>query len=118
MVVHPVAGIQGSKDKRHSKRVWYLRPYQQPDVDTLLYKQKAGKQFLDFIKRVDQKYDDSINKIFLILDNVSIHKFNKVKETLSKFHPRIQLVFLPPTRSPAELNLIEVRWLWMHTDKR
>ena len=78
------------------------------------YKQKTrGKQFLDFIKRVDQKYDHSnIKQIFLILDNASIHKSNKVKETLAKHHPRIQLVFLP-TRSP-DLNLIEVRWMWMH----
>ena len=49
---------------------------------------------------------------FLVLDNVSIHKSNKVKQTIAGHHPRIQLVFLP-TRSP-ELNLIEVRWLWMH----
>ena len=75
------------------------------------YKKKTGKQFLDFIKRMDQKYDDSIKQIFLILDNLSIHKSNKVKAVLSKYHPRIHLVFLP-TRSP-ELNLIEVRWLWM-----
>jgi len=79
---------------------------------THAYKQKTGKQFLDFIKRVDQKYDSNVKQIFLILDNVSIHKSNKVKETLARHHPRIQLVFLP-TRSP-ELNLIEVRWLWMH----
>ena len=76
------------------------------------YKNKTGKQFLNFIKRVDQKYDDSIKKIFLILDNASIHKSNTVKETLDRYHPRIQLVFLP-TRSP-ELNLIEIRWMWMH----
>jgi transposase len=76
------------------------------------YKRKTGRQFLDFIKRVDQKYDDRIKQIFLVLDNVSIHKSNKVKQTIARCHPRIQLVFLP-TRSP-ELNLIEVRWLWMH----
>ena len=71
---------------------------------THAYKQKTGKQFLDFIKRVDQKYDSNVKQIFLILDNVSIHKSNKVKETLARHHPRIQLVFLP-TRSP-DLNLI------------
>jgi len=76
------------------------------------YKAKTGKQFIDFIKRVDQKYDDNIRQIFLILDNISIHKSNKVKQMISKYYPRIQLVFLP-TRSP-ELNLIETRWLWMH----
>ncbi|MER5176437.1 MAG: transposase [Candidatus Nitrosocosmicus sp.] len=75
------------------------------------YQRKTGKQFLDFINRVDQKYDDSIKQIFLVLDNASIHKSNKVKIAISKYHPRIYLVFLP-TRSP-ELNLIEVRWMWM-----
>ena len=82
-------------------------------MDALSYKQNTeGKQqFLDFIKRrVDQKYDDNIKQIFLILGNSSIHKSNKVKETLAKHHPRIQLVFLPTTRSPG-LNLIEVRWI-------
>jgi transposase len=75
------------------------------------YRKKTGKQFLDFIDKIDQKYDSSVKQIFLVLDNVSIHKSNKVKQTMVKHHPRIQLVFLP-TRSP-ELNLIEVRWMWM-----
>jgi hypothetical protein len=35
----------------------------------------------------------------------------KVREVLSKYHPRITLVFLP-IRSP-KLNLIEVRWIWL-----
>ena len=58
------------------------------------YKKKTGKQFLDFIKRVDQKYDDSIKQIFLVLDNVSIHRSNKVKQNIGKYFPRIQLVDL------------------------
>jgi transposase len=76
------------------------------------YRKKTGKQFLDFIDRIDKKYDSDVKQIFLVLDNISIHKSNKVKQTIDRCHPRIQLVFLP-TRSP-ELNLIEVRWLWMH----
>jgi transposase len=75
------------------------------------YRKKTGKQFLDFIDRIDKKYDSSVKQIFLVLDNVSIHKSNKVKQTMAKNHPRIQLVFLP-TRSP-ELNM-KVRWMWMH----
>ncbi|HXS59773.1 MAG TPA: transposase [Candidatus Sulfopaludibacter sp.] len=60
------------------------------------YQRKTGKQFLDFINRVDKKYDGNIKQIFLVLDNVSIHKSNnKVKETLVRYHPRIHLVFLP-----------------------
>jgi hypothetical protein len=82
------------------------------------YKKKTGKQFLDFIKRVDQqKYDSNVKQIFLVLDNISIHRSNKVKQTIAKCHPRIHLVFLP-TRSLQELNLIEVRWMWMHIDKQ
>jgi transposase len=73
------------------------------------YRKKTGKQFLDFIDRIDKKYDSGVKQIFLVLDNVSIHKSNKVKQTMAKHHPRIHLVFLP-TRSP-ESNLIEVRWI-------
>jgi transposase len=86
--------------------------YTNDQVWTHGYRKKTGKQFLDFIKRVDQKYDSNVKQIFVILDNISIHKSNKVKQTISKYHPRINIVFLP-TRSP-ELNLIEVRWMWMH----
>ena len=52
-----------------------------------------------------------ISNIFLVLDNLSIHKSKKVKGKYPKCYPRIKFVFLP-TRSP-ELNLIEVRWLWL-----
>lgn len=69
------------------------------------YKKRNGDQFLDFIRRVDRKYDSTIKQIFLVLDNISIHKSNKVKQSIIKYYPRIKLVFLP-TRSP-ELNLIE-----------
>jgi transposase len=49
--------------------------------------------------------------IFLVLDNLSAHKSKKVKEEISRCCPRIKFVFLP-VRSP-DLNLIEVRWLWL-----
>ena len=84
---------------------------------THCYKNKTGDQFLDFIKRVDRKYDSSsVKQIFLVLDNASIHTDprNKRDHTEIPSH-RINFVFLP-TRSP-ELNLIEVRWLWMHRDR-
>jgi transposase len=75
------------------------------------YKQKTSKQFLDFIKLVNQKYDHSIKQIFLVLDNATIHKSKIVKEILFR-NIHEYLVFLP-TRSP-ELNLLELRWLWLH----
>ncbi len=75
------------------------------------YRNKTGKQFVDFLKRVDKRYDKNIQNIFLVLDNLSAHKSKMVKKVISKYCPRIKLVFLP-VRSP-ELNLIEVRWLWL-----
>ena len=74
-------------------------------------KRRTGKQFVDFLKRVEKRYDNNIQNIFLVLDNLSVHKSKKVKEEISKCCPRIKFVFLP-VRSP-ELNLIEVRWLWL-----
>jgi hypothetical protein len=76
------------------------------------YKNKTGKQFVDFLKRVDKRYDDkNLQDIFLVLDNLSAHKLKMVKEEISKRCPRIKFVFLP-VRSP-ELDLIEVRWSWL-----
>ena len=75
------------------------------------YQKKTTKQFIDFLKRVEKRYDKNIQNIFLILDNLSVHQSKKAKEVLAKDCPRIKLVFLP-VRSP-ELNLIEVRWLWL-----
>ncbi len=76
------------------------------------YKRKIGKQFLDFINRVDhQKYDSSIKQIFLLLDNSFI--YSQVKQQGKRDDIKVpsknnSFVFFP-TRSPE--NPIEVRWL-------
>ena len=75
------------------------------------YRNKTAKQFVDFLKRVDKRYDKNIQNIFVVLDNLSVHKSKKAKDEISKYCPRIKFVFLP-VRSP-ELNLIEVRWSWL-----
>ena len=75
------------------------------------YQNKTAKQFVDFIKRVDRRYDKNIQNIFVVLDNLSVHKSKKAKDEISKYCPRIKFVFLP-VRSP-KLNLIEVRWMWL-----
>ncbi len=75
------------------------------------YKKKTGKQFVEFIKRVDKRYDKNIQNIFVVLDNLSVHKSKRVKEEIAKRCPRIKFVFFP-VKSP-ELNLIEVRWSWL-----
>ena len=62
------------------------------------YRNKTGKQFVDFLKRVDKRYNkniQNIQNIFLVLDNLSAHKSKTVKKVLAKDCPRIKLVFLP-----------------------
>jgi transposase len=81
-------------------------------VHVQYHKRKTGKQFIDFLKRIEKIYSNkNIQNIFLILNNLSTHKSKKVKEETSKYCPQIKFVFLP-VRSP-KLNLIEVRWLWL-----
>jgi transposase len=75
------------------------------------YRNKTGKQFVDFLKIIDRRYNKNIQSIFVVLDNLSAHKSKLTKKVLAKDCPRIKLVFLP-VRSP-ELNLIEVRWSWL-----
>src|SRR5215207_10705473 len=75
------------------------------------YRNKTSNQFIDFIRRVDTRYDSSIKTIFVVLDNASIHRSKKTINAIVRNYPRIILVF-QPTRSP-ELNLIEVRWMWL-----
>ena len=78
------------------------------------YKKKTGKQFLDFIKRVDQKYDYSIKQIFLVLDNVSIHKSKKVKQAIARCYPRIQLVSISSNKISRAKSDRGKMVVWMH----
>lgn len=55
--------------------------------------------FIEFLERLIK---DESKKIFLIIDNLSVHKSSEVKAWLSKHKNRIELFFLPPY-SP-ELN--------------
>lgn len=111
LVASTIQDWKSTEDTRYFERIFGVYDHTNDQMYTHSYRNKTGKQFLDFIKRVDRKYNSSIKQIFLVLDNISIHRSKKVRETIQKYYPRINLVFLP-TRSP-ELNLIEVRWMWM-----
>lgn len=110
------SSIQSMVSKAHKIR-WILNVFGVYDhtnnkMWTHGYKQKTRKQFLDFIKRVDQKCDCNIKQMFLVLVNIWIHKSNSVKDTILRYYPSIYLVFLPTWT--LELNLIEAKWIWMH----
>ncbi len=63
-------------------------------VHVQCYRNKTGTQFIDFLKRVDRRYDKDIQNIFVVLDNLSAHKSKIVKEEISKCCPRIKFIFL------------------------
>ena len=44
------------------------------------YKMKNGHQFIDFLKRVEKRYDITVKNIFVVLDNLSVHKSKKVQK--------------------------------------
>jgi len=111
MVISTGKGREGSKNQRNSKCVCGAYDHTNNKIHVQCYQKKTGKQFIDFLKRVDRRYDKNIQNIFLVLDNLSVHKSKKVKEQISKLCPRIKFVFLPIRSS--ELSLIEVRWLWL-----
>src|SRR6478736_3384906 len=58
-----------------------------------------------------RRYDENIQNVYVVLDNLSVHKSKKIKDGISKYYRRLKFVFLR-VRSP-ELNLIEVRWSWL-----
>ena len=43
-----------------------------------VYRNKTAKVFIDFLKRVDKRYDKNIQNIFVVLDNLSVHKSKRV----------------------------------------
>ena len=43
---------------------------------------KNGQQFVDFLKRVEKRYDITVKKIFDGTDNLSVHKSKKVQKEM------------------------------------
>ena len=54
---------------------------------THCYKNKTSEQFIDFIRRVDSRYNSSIKKIFVVLDNASIHRSKKTRNAILHKYP-------------------------------
>ncbi len=58
------------------------------------YKNKTAKQFTDFLKRVDRRYDNkNIQNIFLVLDNLSTHKSKRVQKRDIQMLPKNKISF-------------------------
>jgi transposase len=76
-------------------------------IYTLLSKENRKKTVVDFLKRLDKRYDKTIQSILLgLINNLSVHKLKKAKEQILNPCLRIKFVFLP-IKSP-ELNLYQL----------
>jgi transposase len=74
-------------------------------------KHKTSNSSWILLNELTESMMTMMKQIFLVLANATIHKSKIVKEILFR-NIHEYLVFLP-TRTP-ELNLIELRWLWLH----
>ena len=74
-------------------------------------KTKQEKQFLDFIKRVDRKYNSSIKQIFLSnLGNISIHRLKKYeKQYKNTIHESIWYFYQPDLRRMKPNRIVDVK---------
>ena len=70
------------------------------------------KQVIRFLRLLDATYPDA-RRIYVVLDNWSIHRHPDVQEALESL-PRLELVWLP-TYAPW-LNPIEKLWRWLRQE--
>ena len=96
------------------RNVFGIYDHTNDQMYTYSYKNKTRDQFLDFIKRVDRKYDFSVCQANISYWIMHQYRSKKVRETIQKYHHRQnKLCILANKIFRTELNLIEVRWLWM-----
>ena len=70
MVFHTSQDRKSTQKIKGLLNVFGVYDHTNDQMYTHSYKNKMGDQFLDFIKRIDRKYDSSVKQIFLVLDNV------------------------------------------------
>jgi hypothetical protein len=66
MVINTGKDRDGSKDKRAAKNVFGAYDHTNDKMHIQCYKKKTGKQFVDFLKRIERRYDKDISKISLL----------------------------------------------------
>ncbi len=109
MVVHHWSSTQVKIEKAQKIKgllnVFGAYDYTNDKMHVRCYKKKTGKQFVDFLKRVERRYDKNIQNIFLVLDNLSaVHKSKKVKEEISKCCPQNKICISASTSARTQPN--------------
>jgi transposase len=76
-------------------------------VLTATYTRRSTANFVDFLAQVEAAIPASIVQVYVIMDNLAVHKGTDVL-LFNLVHPRWEFVFQP--RYAAYLNLIEPWW--------
>ena len=99
MVFSTQAKIEKAQKVKGILNTFGVYDYTNDKMYTHCYRNKTSEQFIDFMRRVDSRYESSIKTIFVILDNASIHRSKKTINTITRslLSTRIVLVyfFLP-----------------------
>ena len=95
--------------RHHGVKLMGTLNYETGEIFCIESNKYDAKVFLDFLKKVLEKYP--AGKTVMILDNARIHHAKLIQPFLEKNKNRLELVFLPPY-SP-NLNLIEGLWKWL-----
>lgn len=85
----------------------------QGEVIGKCYERHTNTEFIDFLEEINLSYGHYGKEIHLIVDNLSVHKHQKVKDWLSE-HPNYSLHFTPTHAS--WLNQIEL-WFSIYARK-
>ena len=67
------------------------------------YKKKNGQQFVDFLKRVEKRHEDTVKNVLVVLDNLSIQKSKKVKEEMANM-PKNKICILTRRIARTQFN--------------
>ena len=78
------------------------------EVTALLTAKKCGADFLDFLKFLSGKHYAEQERVYLFLDNCSIHHTRAVREFLQSQRPRVRVIW--NAAYAPNLNLIERFW--------
>ncbi len=74
---------------------------------TATYTRRTATNFIDFLDQVEAAIPAAVQRVYVILDNLAVHKADDVL-LFNLAHPRWEVVFQP--RYAAYLNLIEPWW--------
>jgi putative transposase len=74
-------------------------------IDGKCVEKNNHESFLEFLKELYRKYKTKNNELYIIADNLSVHKHEKIKDWLKK-HKKVKMFFTPTYSS--WLNQIEM----------